>query len=1045
MICAACQSGVPDGARFCPSCGTPVTAPAPRRELRKTVTVLFCDMTESTELSGRLDAESLREVMVRYYALMRGCLERHGGTVEKFIGDAVVAVFGVPVLHEDDARRALSAAIEMLDAVASLNRELRTLIGVEIGVRIGVNTGEVVAADDISSGQALAAGEPVNVAARLQGAAAPGEILIGPVTRALAGTGVVLASAGNLALKGVAEPVPAWRLIGLAAAEDSGFPGFDVPFVGRTAELDRLTLLLDETIGSASCRLVTVHGEPGVGKTRLAAEFAARAVGRDALVGTGRCRPYGEGSTLHALGEALRQVVDAARDHEVLGPVLSPDVVDALASLESGLLRDGVPGELPDELTWAATLLLETIGRTRPVLLILDDLHSAKPELQHLVDRLARRITGAAVLVLGLGRPELLEMCPAWNGPGAGLLPLGPLSAHEAALLVAALSEAGAASEVTPHRAGLAEQIIERAGGNPFFLEQLVAITGQGGSESLPPTIRSVIAARLDLLDAAEQDVLLRAAVPGARFSAPELGALLEAEPPFAGPPDQALGTLTGRRLIVPERSADAFRFSGVLIRDVAYHTLSKRARLLYHEVLARWHRHQMSGPDLVGMHLERAYRLAAELHPADRQAQLLRADAAQTLALAGTLALRRSDLHWAADLLDNALELHDQAAPGRIPVELHLAEARLLLGTDPDARQTLRNLTGRASAAGDQRTAAHARLMLAALELPGPTAADEALATVPIFERAGDDLGLARAWLRVAQLRQLGGRYSEAEDLLRRALRHALRTDTQLELATVIGGLATSLWRGPAPVETALADCRALLAEHGHGHRAVRATVNCPRAVLFAYRGDYDKARSLVRASIGIIAELGHTYGVAAMQIFAAIVEGAAGEWRDAEMLLRGAAQGAESHGDTLSNAAASAGLARALLEQGSGDAALDAANSIAATGDPFLDADITGVRARALAARGDRDPALREAARARLTAAVTDSTVCQATAELDRAHVLRATGDEEGAAAAAAAARRLFEGKGHLVGVRRAAAFVEAPLPRYLVTFLLPDLLTS
>jgi class 3 adenylate cyclase/tetratricopeptide (TPR) repeat protein len=995
--------------------------------VRKTVTILFCDMTESTELSGKLDAESLREVMVRYYVLMRGCLERYGGTVEKFIGDAVVAVFGVPVLHEDDARRALSAAIEMLGAVDSLNRELRALMGVEIGVRIGVNTGEVVAADDISSGQALAAGEPMNVAARLQGAAAPGEIIVGPATRALAGTDAVLVSVGELTLKGVAEPVPAWRLTALQPPSGSRFYSLDEPFFGRSAELDRLTLLLDETIRSASCQLVTVHGEPGVGKTRLAAEFAVKAAGRDALVGVGRCRPYGEGSTLYALGEALRQVVDAARDHGVLDPALNPDVGDALASLESGLFRDGAPGELPDQLAWAATVVLETVGRTRPVLLVLDDLHSAKPELLHVVDRLANRITDAAVLVLGLGRPELLETFPGSGGPSASLLPLGPLSAQEAALLVAALSEVSEVSEVTPHRAGLAEQIIERAGGNPFFLEQLVAITDQDSGDSLPPTVRSVIAARLDLLDAVEQDVLLRAAVPGARFSAPELGALLEAEPAFTDAPDQALGALTRRRLIMPERSADAYRFSGVLIRDVAYHTLSKRARLLYHEVLARWHQRKMGSPDLVGMHLERAYSLAAELHPADRQVQLLRADAAQALALAGTLALRRSDLDWAADLLAKALELHDETAPERIAIGVQLAEARLLLGTDPDARQTLRTLAGQASAAGDQRTAAHARLILAALELPGPSAAEEALATVPIFRAAGDHLGLARAWLRIAQLRQLDGRYAEAEGLLRRALRHALRTDTQFELATVIGGLATSLWRGPAPVETALAGCRALVAEHGYGRRAVRATVNCPRAVLFAYRGDYDKARSLVQASIGIISELGHTYGAAAMQIFAAIVEGLAGQWQDAEALLRDAVQDTSSHGDTLSNAAASAGLARALLEQGQHDAALDAATSIAATGDPFLDADILGVKARTLAARGDPEQARHDAERACATAAVTDSTACQATAELDRAHVLRDLDDDAGAAAAAAAAGRLFQDKGHLVGVQRAAAFGE------------------
>ena len=294
-------------------------------------------------------------------------------------------------------------------------------------------------------------------------------------------------------------------------------------------------------------------------------------------------------ATLQALTDALRQVVGAARDGGALpdgtGPDLaSPDLAstdldDALASLES-----------PDQLPWAATLLLEAIGRDRPVLLVLDDLQAAKDELLHVVRQVAARITGAAVLLLGLGRPELLDSRPgATTGP---VLSLGPLSAHDAARLVASLSE------VTPHLSGLAEQIVDRADGNPFFLEQLVAITSQAGGDSLPPTVRSVIAARLDLLGPVEQDVLLRAAVPGARFSSPELGALLRAEPVIADEAEQALGGLTRRRLLVPER--DAYRFSGVLVREVAYHTLPKRARLQYHEVLAQWYRHRMSGPDQV-------------------------------------------------------------------------------------------------------------------------------------------------------------------------------------------------------------------------------------------------------------------------------------------------------------------------------------------------------------------------------------------------------------------------------------------------------------
>jgi tetratricopeptide (TPR) repeat protein len=271
--------------------------------------------------------------------------------------------------------------------------------------------------------------------------------------------------------------------------------------------------------------------------------------------------------------------------------------------------------------------------------------------------------------------------------------------------------------------------------------------------------------------------------------------------------------------------------------------------------------------------------------------------------------------------------------------------------------------------------------------------------------------------------VRQLGGRYEEAAGLLRRALRHAVRIDTQFELATVIGALAISLWRGPTPAEEAVAGCRTLLADHAVGRRPVRATVNCPYAVVLAYQGEFDEARELVGKSMTILEQIGHAVGTAAVLVFAATVEGLAGQWETAERQLREAAAASARAGDMLSSTAAAAGLARALLEQGRVEAALEAAEAVAATGDPFLDAEAQGVRARALVARGAADPALREAERAIATADGTDSTVCRATARLDHAFVLHRLGREAAAAIAASTAEALFRSKGHLVGARRAA----------------------
>src|SRR5688572_5978280 len=310
MTCTSCGSRPPPDARFCPACGARVKQPdshaarAPTAE-RKLVTVVFCDLVGSTALSQALDPETLRSVVLRYFAAVQAAIEDHGGTVEKFIGDAVMAVFGVPVMFEDDARRAATAALGALDAVAALNTDLEPGLGVRLRVRIGVHTGPAVAGTDVSDRQALVSGDTVNIAARLQQHAGEGEILVGPRTRDAIGPTARTEPVGPLELKGIARPLVAYRLLGVGADDPASLRRFDLPFVGRGRELDALDRTLHAAAGST---LVTVYGEPGIGKTRLVRAWLDRLPGPH-LHGAGRCRPYGESGSLAPLAEAVHDLL----------------------------------------------------------------------------------------------------------------------------------------------------------------------------------------------------------------------------------------------------------------------------------------------------------------------------------------------------------------------------------------------------------------------------------------------------------------------------------------------------------------------------------------------------------------------------------------------------------------------------------------------------------------------------------------------------------------------------------------------------------------
>src|SRR5918999_935479 len=544
-ICPACGHENSDRAKFCEECAAPLDVAPAAREQRKTVTVIFCDVTGSTALGESTDPEALRALLARYFERMNRVVERHGGTVEKFIGDAVMAVFGVPQVHEDDALRACRAAVEM--------REVLPELGVQ--ARIGLTTGEVVT----GTAERLATGDAVNVAARLEQAAAPGEILLGEPTLELVRDAVEAEAVEPLELKGKANPVPAFRL--LAVAGDGGRRHAS-RFVGRARELAALAEAWEEACSEPSCRLVTVVGDAGVGKTRLVSEFLADL---DATVVRGRCLSYGEGITYWPVVEVVKQLRTLPADPAAAHPLRS-------------LLGQAEEGTSAEEIAWAFRKLLE---QEAPLVCFFEDIHWAEETFLDLVEHVALLSSGSSILLVCLARPELTERRPQWP-LALRLEPLPEADAH--ALLPDTLAEE------------LRGRISRAAGGNPLFLTEMVAmVRASEGEVAVPPTLHALLHARLDQLEQPERQVLERGAVEGEVF---HRGAVRALSTDRQVTP--RLAALVRRELIRPDRTQlpadDAFRFRHLLIRDAAYEALPKATRADLHERFGAARRRRAQG-----------------------------------------------------------------------------------------------------------------------------------------------------------------------------------------------------------------------------------------------------------------------------------------------------------------------------------------------------------------------------------------------------------------------------------------------------------------
>src|SRR3954452_14582121 len=541
--CPACTKDVAGDYAFCPFCGAALVAPPRRREVRKVVTVLFCDVTGSTELGERLDPEALRLLLVRYFDRMKAIVESHGGSVEKFIGDAVMAVFGVPTVHEDDALRALRAAVAMRDALPEL--------GIE--GRIGVMTGEVVTGTE----ERLPPGDAVNVAARLEQAPQPGEILIGHETLQLTRDAADVDTVPPLTVKGKGEPLVAYRL--LTVHGDEGLSRrLDTPLVGRRTELRRLHDAYDQAATDESCQLFTILGSAGVGKSRVTAEFLT-SLG-DARICRGRCLPYGEGITYWPVVEVIKQLPEVE-----LEPAVSLGVEAVL---------NGSAASSTEQIAWSFRKLLEAHAADGPLVCVFDDVHWGEETFLDLVESVADLSRGAPILLLCVARPELLDRRPGWaggkvNSTSVLLEPLGPVEAAEMVASLAVVDDE------------LRARICDASEGNPLFVEQMVALgNGSGAADAqVPPQISALLTARLEQLDDEERSVLERGAVEGRIFHRRAVQALAPDENHLV----TRLTSLVRKELIRPEKSMFAgdyaFRFRHLLIRDAAYESMPKATR----------------------------------------------------------------------------------------------------------------------------------------------------------------------------------------------------------------------------------------------------------------------------------------------------------------------------------------------------------------------------------------------------------------------------------------------------------------------------------
>ncbi len=940
MICPRCGEEIPARARYCFACGEPLSATRAEAR-RKLASLLFCDVVGSTELGEGHDAEAVQAQLAAYFGAARECIEVYGGTVEKFIGDAVMAVFGVPQAHEDDAARAVRAAAGIQRRVAAMSDESARRLGHPLRVRAGVATGEVLAGDDAVR-MTMVTGDAVNLAARLEQAAGPGEVLVDQVTHELVAESATWSPPRRLALKGKSAPVTAYALADVTGPHRSGTGrSAAAPFVGRRAESAQLVRAFDRAVAESRCVPVTVVGEPGVGKSRLVEEVVRRLPVTRVLRGT--CPSYGEGMTYYALRELVSGTGLGAGPEGFTDAVVSTVGARDGPMVAAALLRAlGAQGGVstPEDIAWAARRLWEALAAQGPLTIVVEDVHWAEPPFRELLLSAGRRLVGPVLLVC-VSRPELEECGPGWPN----VVRLGSLTRAEVGRLAGELL----GGELDP---AVEDLVVTRSGGNALFAQELVRMLRSEGvlrregdrwvarsaaeDLALPTSIAALLGARLDRMPAPLRRVLECGSVEGEVFHTSAVERLLGS----AGSAEPALMQLRRTGLVAPDGPAfpddTAYRFQHLLLRDATYRALPKSRRAGLHTRFADWVAERAGTrvdefEELVAHHLEQALgyrRAAAGTGESDTEDELR---IGRMLHRAGVRASARGDSAAAVNLFTRADDYLEQAPDLWAENLVELGSAHWALGDLGEAGESF----GRAA------TAARASL-------------DEGLVTRVAIERSRlrflqeplVALEAARQTIRVA----LAGRLLTSGSAETCAVFELLRAETAmwlLDLDELARGADAALafahdsasdrviarvlecacefWLNSLPyaaVEPRLDDARRWAASRGL-HQLEGSALTCS-AFVAADRADFATARRLYAEADRLLDDVGAQL-VRCVFGLGGHIDYLAGDFAAAERRTRAALEGLRNLGDGAYYPTFTAHLGDILYRQGRLDEAFE------------------------------------------------------------------------------------------------------------------------